>query len=258
MSFIVSGQVSTFWLQLLFCVVVLWFTNRARKGMPMPEIRRVAGLDAIDEAIGRATEMGRPVVYVPGIGDLGEAQTLASLAILGHVASVTARYDTRILVANRNTVVHPITEAIVQQSYREAGKLERFNPDDIRFMSSEQFAFASGVMGMMAREQAAAAILIGAFWSESLLFAEKGHQLGAIQVAGTANVHQLPFFVTACDYTLIGEEMYAASAYLTRQPVLLANIVAQDYGKLSAIIVILAGAIITTFGGKSYLSFLSK
>ena len=258
MKLIVSGQMTTFWLQLLFCVGVVVVTLRARKGMKMPEIRRVAGLDAIDEALGRATEMGKPVLYVPGIGSIGDAQTLAALSILGHIASMTAKLNTRLIVCNRDTTVHPITEAIVQQSYRQAGKLEDYSADDIRYLSSEQFAFASGVMGLMAREQVAAAILIGAFWSESLLFAEKGHQLGAIQVAGTANAPQLPFFVTACDYTLIGEEIYAASAYLSREPVLLANIVVQDWGKIATILLILVGAVATTFGAKSSLGFLLK
>ena len=38
-----------------------------------PFVRRLAGIDAIEEAIGRATEMGRPVLYVPGIQDIDEA-----------------------------------------------------------------------------------------------------------------------------------------------------------------------------------------
>ena len=70
----------------------------------------------------------------------------------------------------------------------------------------------------MLRDRPAAHIFMGSFYAESLLLAETGFSTGAIQVAGTANVHQLPFFVVACDYTLIGEELYAASAYLSGEP----------------------------------------
>ncbi|MEK7315894.1 MAG: DUF6754 domain-containing protein, partial [Candidatus Eisenbacteria bacterium] len=49
-------------------------------------IRPLAGLKALDEAIGRATEMGRPVLYVPGIGDLSEVGTLAAITISSRVA----------------------------------------------------------------------------------------------------------------------------------------------------------------------------
>ena len=41
--------------------------------------------------------------------------------------------------------------------------------------------------------------------------ARLGNAAGAIQIAGTDAVTQLPFFITTCDYTLIGEELYAAS-----------------------------------------------
>ena len=76
------------------------------------------------------------------------------------------------------------------------------------------------------------------------MLAETGFAAGAVQVAGTAEVHQLPFFVVACDYTLIGEELYAASAYLSRQPLLMGSLVGQDYGKLLVLIVlVLASAL---------------
>ena len=38
-----------------------------------------AGLDAMEEAIGRATEMGKPVLYVPGIDDANNIQRRANL-----------------------------------------------------------------------------------------------------------------------------------------------------------------------------------
>ena len=59
---------------------------------------------------------------------------------------------------------------------------------------------------------------MGKFFAESLLFAETGNSIGAIQIAGTGSQTQIPFFVTACDYTLMGEEFFAASAYLSKEP----------------------------------------
>ena len=86
------------------------------------------------------------------------------------------------------------------------------------------------------------------FFAESLLLAETGHSIGAIQIAGTANVHQMPFFVVACDYTLIGEEYYASSALLSNEPLLLGSLKASDIVKLILIAVILIGCILATFG----------
>ena len=83
----------------------------------------------------------------------------------------------------------------------------------------------------MLREKPAAIFLQGTFYAESLILAETGNSVGAIQIAGTDSEHQLPFFIAACDYTLIGEELYAASAYLSREPMLLGSLRGQDWGQ---------------------------
>jgi hypothetical protein len=190
--------------------------------------------------------MGRPVHYSPGIGDLTNAQTLASFSTLSHVAKQCAKYDTALIVTNRTPIVYPITEEIVRQAYIEQGKPDAYNPDSVRFISDDQFAYATACVGLMNRELPAANILIGAFWAESLIMAEVGSQTGAIQISGTAHTHQIPFFVAACDYCLIGEEIYAAGAYLSKDPVLMGNLVAQDWGKMAMSLIILVGAVIAT------------
>ena len=81
--------------------------------------------------------------------------------------------------------------------------------------------------------------------------AENGNAIGAIQVAGTAEASQLPFFVAACDYTLIGEEFYAASAYLSGERDQLGSIKGQDLGKLFAAAAIVVGAILATLASLS-------
>lgn len=245
-------------MELAFCIGVVIMISRARKGQKVPSIRKVSGLEALDEAIGRATELGRPVHFSPGIGDFQNAQTLASFAILGYVARMCAKYDTRLITTNRNPVVYSVTEEIVHQAFVAEGRSDSFIPDDVRYMSDDQFAYASGVLGIMAREQVATNVMMGAFWAESLIFAEAGAINGAIQIAGTANTHQIPFFVAACDYALIGEELYAASAYLSKDPVLIGNLVGQDFGKMFAAIVIIIGTIMATMGNNSLSTLLKK
>lgn len=100
----------------------------------------------------------------------------------------------------------------------------------------------------MARERPATNLFIGMFFAESLILAEAGNTTGAIQIAGTDAVDQLPFFVVSCDYTIMGEELYAASAYLSREPLLLGSIKGQDIGKLVLLILIIVGSILGLFG----------
>jgi len=255
---IVTGYAFAFVVELVYLVALFIMINRARGGMKIPSIYKVAGLDAMDEAIGRCTEMGRPVHFSPGIGDVQNAQTLAAMSILGYVAKQCARYDTDIIATNRNIIVYPISEEIVKQAYAEVGKVDAFKVENVRWISDDQFAYATGVTGIMFREKPAANILVGAFWAESLVFAEVGATAGAIQISGTANTHQIPFFVAACDYCLIGEELYAASAYLSREPVLLGSLVVQDWGKMVGVILIVAGTLITSFGSDSLAALLAK
>jgi hypothetical protein len=211
-------------------------------------IRRIPGVDAIEDAIGRSTEMGRPVLYVTGTEEIQDIQTMASLLILGHVAQMTAEYDTEIKVANLYPLTMVVAEEIVRQGYSNAGRIDAHKPENVMFITSEQFAYAAAINGMILRDKPATNIFLGRFFAESLLLSETGYLVGAVQIAGTAEFTQLPFFIAACDYTLIGEELYATSAYLTREPVLMAQLKAGDVMKLLIMATIIIGVALATLG----------
>jgi len=113
-------------------------------------------------------------------------------------------------------------------------------------VTDEQFGFVAYLQGMMVREKPAACFYMGTFFAESLILAETGNSIGAIQIAGTAMPAQLPFFVAACDYTLIGEEFFAASAYLSGEPDQLGSLKGQDVGKLIVGIIVVVGVLLAT------------
>ena len=198
-------RVNALVLSVIFAAAVLWYIAQARRGAKF-YIRPIPGLSAVDEAVGRATEMGRPIVFIPGTGDLDEIQTIAGLSILGRVARVTARYATPLRVP----VLYPLPMAAAQEMVREAyldEGVEHLDPETVQYVAGESFSYSARVGGIMLRERPAAAIYMGQFTAESLLIAEVGQSTGAIQIAGTASPDQLPFFIAACDYTLIGEEL---------------------------------------------------
>ena len=232
---------------LIVSASVLIFISMARKGKEL-YIRPIAGLQAVDEAVGRATEMGRPVLYIPGILDMDDVQTIAGVAILGRVARKTAEYETPLSVPVSRSVVMSAAQETVKEAYWDMGKPDAYHPEMVRYLTDDQFGYAAGVDGIMLREKPATVFFQGAFYAESLILAETGHSIGAIQIAGTAMTSQLPFFVTACDYTLIGEELFAAGAYLTEDPRLLGSLKGQDVAKGLAILFIVVGIILESFG----------
>jgi hypothetical protein len=229
----------------LLSAFVLYYISQARAGKEF-FIRRIAGLEAVQEAVGRATEMGKPILYVPGIADIDDIQTIAAVTILGRVATMVAEYDAALLVPCSRSLVMSTAQEVVKEAYLEAGRPDAYRRENIRYLTDEQFGFVAGVDGIMVREKPAANFYLGTFYAESLILAETGHSIGAIQIAGTAMPSQLPFFIAACDYTLIGEELFAASAYLSREPRLLGSLVGQDWGKVIILIFIIAG-VVTAF-----------
>ena len=166
-------------------------------------LRPIPGLKAVEEAVGRSTEMGRPVLYVPGIQDMDQVETVAGVVVLGHVAKMTAQYETSLNVPVARSIVMKAAREACRESYTVEGRPDMFNDDMVHYLTDDQFAYAAGVNGIMVREKPAACLYMGKFYAESLILAETGNSIGAIQIAGTASQAQIPFFVTACDYTLI-------------------------------------------------------
>jgi hypothetical protein len=238
-------RTNSFIASVLFVTIILGSIAVARSGKEI-FIRRIAGLNAIDEAIGRATEVGKKVMYIPGIQSMDEIQTVASVAILSHVARTTARYGTDLDVPNKDPLTFASAREVVRSAYLAEGRPDLFREEMVNYVTYDQFAFTAAVSARMTREKPAAIFLVGYFFAESLILAETGQSTGAIQIAGQADPTQLPFFVATCDYTLIGEELYAASAYLTREPVLLGSIRGQDIAKGILILIALIGVVLVS------------
>jgi hypothetical protein len=232
---------------IFFFAAILFFIRQARRGREY-KIRQLPGLKALEEAVGRATEMGKAVFFMPGIDEANNIQTLYGMVILQHVTKLVARYETPLIVAVGKAFVVPLAQETVRQGYLDAGRADLYHPDIVRYYSDEQFATATAVTGVILRERPATNLYFGSFYAESLLLAETAHTTGAIQIAGTGNVHQLPFFVVACDYTLIGEEFFAVSAYLSKDPKLMGGLIAMDVAKAATLILLVVGCVLASLG----------
>ncbi len=248
-------------LMFLFLSAVLYWCYQKVKSGTKPYFRQLPALAGLEEAVGRAAEMGRPVHFTPGSDgfDTGRSgMTLAGTICLSHVAKLCAEYDVRLLVSNRRAEVQPLTEEIVKQAFLSQGKSENYRPTDIRFFSDDQFAYASGVVGLISAEKTASNIMLGGFYAESLMFAEAGATYGNVQIAGTANTAQIPFFVTTCDYVLIGEELFAAAAVLSEDPAQVSTLMMQDIVRVVIVCLITIGAIGATFGSDAIKNLILK
>ena len=242
-NFFKEEKSAMFVLTLSVIFIMLYEIKLTKFTDKLPFLRSIPGLKAIEEAVGRSTEMGKPILFVPGIMDMNEVETVAGVVVLGHVANMTAKYETELDVPVARAIVMQAARQVSKEAYLTQGRPELYNEDMVHYITDDQFAYAAAVNGIMQRDEPAACLYMGKFFAESLLFAETGNSIGAIQIAGTGSQTQIPFFVTACDYTLMGEEFFAASAYLSQEPDLIAGITAQDLIKVILVIVILFGTV---------------
>jgi hypothetical protein len=239
--YFIEERVVMFFAIILAAGTIVYFVNKAKRGEKI-SLRPIPGLKAFEEAVGRSTEMGKPVLYVPGIVDMDQVETVAGVIILGHVAKMTAQYETPLNV--------PVARSIVME-----GRPDMFHEDMVHYLTDDQFAYAAGVNGIMMREKPAAVFYQGKFYAESLILAETGNSIGAIQIAGTASAAQIPFFVTACDYTLIGEEFFAASAYLSQDPMLIGGVKGMDILKIMVVGIVFIAIILRLFNDLGWINF---
>lgn len=223
-------------------------------------IRRVPGLDAIEEAVGRSAEMGKPVICSYGLGGF-TYWTLAGLSIMSHVARLAARTGTRLIVptggSDESLIVRPVAEEIVKNAYIMEGVEDDFNPDDMPFLSGQQYAYVGGYVGIIQRTRPGAVIMTGSHWSDAMNIAETSNATGAMTITSGSYISNVAALACASDYILIGEETSAAGAYLSDDPAQKASIRVQDIFKWLSLGLIILGLLSYNAGSEFILNLLS-
>jgi len=246
---LVEGRASGFVMLLALCITGIYSIMLSKKWKPT--FRSIPGLLALDDAVGRATEMGRPVHFTSGLSTLDSTlapQIIAGMSVLEHLARKCAINNTRLIVSLGHADVIPLATEIMREAAISVGAPEQFREQDITYYSNQEFPYCVGVQGAIEREKPAANIMVGPFYGDQIAFAEIGYRVGAIQIGGTARIVQIPFFAVVCDYTLIGEEIFAVGAFLSQDPIQLASITAQDVFKFVAVFLIILGVALTSVG----------
>jgi len=250
LSVIIEGRELGFIVLAAIIGSMIYYIRNAIAGK-VPKLRRLPQADATDEIVARCVEMGRPCWFLPLQGRLndptGAPQTLAAFGILSHVAKISAELGADFHMPTVLPVAFNIQQEIVRQAYEAAGEAERFDPlRTVLYMphGPDRMYVVDGLW----KEKVKGAFLLGRAMSNAIIFAEAAARAGAMSLAGTADPNQIPFFVACCDYSLIGEELFALGAYFGDDPVLKGSIAGQDIGKYIALVLIVIGVIAGIFG----------
>jgi hypothetical protein len=228
-------------------ILVLYFYQT--KGS-VPSIRRIPAIDAIDEAVSRATEMGRPVHVSSGMPQIvgsGDPMTMAGMSIVSYVAKLCARQDTRVICTAYKPEQHVMQMDVVKSAYVSEGKPEGFDPTDCMFLDGR--AYATGIMGLIDDENCAANINVGYLrGGVALSFMPYAFKGDVIQIGGSATVTNIPHLAALCDYLLISEDIFAADAYLTKDSSKVNSLYSADLFKYILLGLTLIGTITYVIG----------
>jgi len=234
---------------LLASLAAMLFSILAAKRGKVPRIRKIACLEALPELVGRAAEMGTAVHFATGMVGLETAEApivTAGYAILGHVAELCGKYKVPI----RYTAVFgyniPIGRDLIKTGYTSGGHPELYRDDMVVYAGDHQQPYSAAIMGYIMREKPAANMMFGGIKYETMNTLGAGAIAGCMQAAGTPRLYYQPFLVAACDYAMIGDELFAAAALVRRKPEELGGILGQDIIKMIALgLIVLAIALIT-------------
>lgn len=245
---IIEGRYADLTFLMVFGILVALYIYRGRRGK-MPSIRRLPAIDAIDELVGRAAEMGRPVLFVADgfLTTIEAPQVIASFTVLDYLAHLTAKIGARFLVSIAKATHIPLVTDIVREAYRAEGKSDEYSEENLRFFG-EGYANTMPTMGLISREKPASFIILGAWQNPALTLLESSVREGCLSIGGTANTHQLPWMVLTATYTLISEELFVAGAYLSEDPVSVGTVGAGDVGRYISIGLIAIGIVLETLG----------
>ncbi len=220
-----------------------------------PFLRPMRALNNLRRLIGQSAESGQSVHYSAGTGGLngqpGSAEALSGLTSLAAAAQVAARSKAHLTVSTNDTLTYLVADDVVQSEYVETGRRDDYQPTDLRFITQQdRLAYIAGVTAILGENQTSANVMLGRFDAEYLLAGDQANRRNLPQVVGSSRLEAMPLMIASAgpENTLIGEEMYAAPAYLDRQPVHLASLIAQDWARLTIIIIIILGVLAATFG----------
>jgi hypothetical protein len=254
---LVEGRTTLFVIFIAYTVIMLYFSQQGKQGKTMT-LRRIQAIDAMEEAVSRAVELGKPVHWTEGhpraskLYDARGVYLVASLAFLSRIAQLASEKGARLISSVGHPELYPVVKEVVSTQFTVTGNPDNYLEEDIQLMP--EYSYLAAVVGRLTREKPAAHIQIGYFWGQdSVAVPEVAQGLGAFSING-GQVGALQYLVVLSDYILIADELFAASAQITNDPVLIMDMVGLDLNKGLMIALVVLGTLLSTLG----ISFLAN
>lgn len=231
---------------LLLLVLTLW------KRKSPKHLRDIPALKNFYRAMGLSVEDGTRIHVAVGYGDLlttRNGSALAALGMLRHLSEYTSASDRPPVTSAGDAALSLLTQDTLHAGYIAAGAEESFVPTTGRLTGLSPFGFAAGAMPILRDEKVSANILMGHFGPEAALLAEAAERENVITIGASDSLAAQSILFAMGQDALIGEELFAAGAYLGAGASHTASVTVQDILRWTIIIVIIPLGVIAKLMG---------
>jgi hypothetical protein len=231
-------------------VVIAISTVRIRRRRDSFPVRAIRAYEALTPMVGAAIEANRPVHLSSGSSGLGGENTVLALAnaeLFYRVAQQAAIGATSPLISTSDTTAIPLAYDTLRRAYQSRGRIQNYRASSVRWYPSgpRSLAFAAMLTTSLGVNNVYGNVLVGSFGPELALIAEAAVRRDQALIAASDQLEGQAVAYAMSDQPLIGEEMFAAGAYLGEEASFRATLVAQDTLRWLLIIGLVVFAIVS-------------
>lgn len=235
---------------ILFGILMLLFWGRDRKRIRQ-NLRGIQAFARLRRGIGMAVESGQRLHVSLGHGGITgqtSASALVGLSVLQRIARAASISDRPPVATSGEAAQTLLSQDTLRSAYRAVNAESQFDPGGAQLTGLTPFSYAAGALPVVYDQQVSVNILAGSFGSEVGLIADAAERTGSVSLGGSENLSAQAVLYASVQEPLIGEELFAAGAYVQAGPMHTASLKAQDVLRWLLIGVILVGAVLKMVG----------
>lgn len=209
-------------------IVVFSFVYRVQK---RSNLRVIPAFQHLRRAIDLAVEDGSRVHVSIGRADItgpNSAAALVALSMLHRVTQIAADSDRPPVVTTGDGALAILAQDTLRSAFQSLGTIENYSPTYGRAAGLTPFSYAAGAFPIIRDEHVSANFLLGSFGHELAFISTAAGRKPIVTLAGADSLPAQSILYVTADDQLIGEEVYAAGAYLDAGAMHIASLRAQD------------------------------
>ena len=235
---------------IIFLSAVLMGGLAALRRKSPPAFREIPAFTRLRHAVGRVVEdgtrlhvsLGRAALVTPQ-----SASALAGLTLLRRLAELTSAGDQPPIATSGDATLAILSQDTLQAA-SQASAQGVYDPTAGRLTGLTPFSYAAGAIPAIRDENISANVLMGNFGIEVALLTDAAERANTFTLAASDNLTAQAVLYASAQEPLIGEELYAAGAYVDAGPLHAASLTVQDILRWLIIIAILIGALLKLAG----------